>query len=235
MKELLKRVAGQAGYEVRKANPPAARRLRLIERFGVAAVIDVGGNRGQYGARMRAGGYTGPLFSFEPQPSPYAELAALAVADDAWRTTNVALGSAAGTVTMNVADGDDLTSILTSSAAMRAALPQATPAAEIEVPVRRLDDELADVAGPFLLKIDTQGYEHPVIDGALEVIARSHVIDIEMALATNYEGGSTIYDLMPRLHDLGFQALSVEPGFTDRVTEQVLDVDVLMVRASLLR
>jgi len=66
------------------------------------------------------------------------------------------------------------------------------------------------------------------------VLARTHVIDIEMALSRNYEGGSSIYDLMPRLHALGFQALSVEPGFMDRATEQVLDADVLLVRADLL-
>jgi FkbM family methyltransferase len=234
LKDQAKRALGAAGYEMRKANPPGPRRLRLIERFGVAAVIDVGGNRGQYGSRLRAAGYAGPLYSFEPQPDPFAALAAGAAADPLWHVANVGLGAAAGTVEMNVADGDDCSSILETSPALRSSLPEATAVDRIEIPLHRLDDSMAGVQGPFLLKIDTQGYEHAVLDGAADVLARTHVIDIEMALSRNYEGGSSIYDLMPRLHSLGFQALSVEPGFMDRATEQVLDADVLLVRADLL-
>ena len=231
--DVVKRAAYAAGVDIRRARPPGPRRLHLIEREAVDVVVDVGANRGQYGLRLREAGYTGELHSFEPLPLAFSVLAEVAANDDRWHVHQVALGARTGSVPMHVSRGDDCSSILESSESMRRVVPEAIPTHTTAVTVRRLDEVLPDGGDRLLLKIDTQGFEHQVLDGATGLLDRVVVMDIEMALSANYVGGSTIYDLMPRLHQLGFVAFSVEPGFTDARSGQVVDVDVLMTRAAL--
>src|SRR5687767_3589170 len=83
----------------------------LLEMYGVNCVIDVGAHAGQYGERLRAGGYRGRIVSFEPTPDGFAELEAAAARDDRWRVRRLALGREDGTTTMNVVQGT-LSSIL---------------------------------------------------------------------------------------------------------------------------
>src|SRR4051812_42401710 len=83
----------------------------LLEMYGVNCVIDVGAHAGQYGERLRAGGYRGRIVSFEPTPAGFAELERTAAGDDNWMGHRLALGSEDGTTMMNAVPGT-LSSIL---------------------------------------------------------------------------------------------------------------------------
>src|SRR3712207_4654473 len=83
----------------------------LLDMYGVNCVIDVGAHAGQYGQRLRAGGYRGRLVSFEPTPDAFAELERAAARDSRWQVHRFALGRDDGTTTMNVVPGT-LSSIL---------------------------------------------------------------------------------------------------------------------------
>jgi FkbM family methyltransferase len=62
-------------------------------------------------------------------------------------------------------------------------LASETPIAEngIEVPVVALDDEVErlKLKGPYLLKLDTHGFEVPILEGAKEVLKNAAVVIIE--------------------------------------------------------
>jgi hypothetical protein len=81
-----------------------------------------------------------------------------------------------------------------------------------------------------MLKVDVQGAEHAVLDGLADRIFEVALIEVEMALVPLYLGGSTIYDMLPRLHDAGFDVVSIDSGFVDASSGQVLDVDLLLRR-----
>ena len=83
----------------------------LFGMYGVNCVIDVGAHEGEYAKRLRAGGYTGRIVSFEPVPRAFAELEQAAAGDPDWHVHAVALGREDGTTTMNVVPGT-LSSIL---------------------------------------------------------------------------------------------------------------------------
>jgi hypothetical protein len=104
---------------------------------------------------------------------------------------------------------------------------------QVDVQVVALDGVWEDVAGAShapMLKIDTQGYEHAVLDGVQNHLSDFVAIEIEMALVELYRGGSTIHSVLPRLHSAGFEVISIDSGFVDAASGQVLDIDVLLGR-----
>lgn len=82
-----------------------------------------------------------------------------------------------------------------------------------------------------MLKVDVQGFEHSVLDGARESLQDISLIEIEMGLTKLYENGSSVHDLLPRLKAMGYDVILLESGFVDAATGQVLDIDMLMGRA----
>lgn len=229
------------GWELRRvpATPgatvggPYSRRVQVLRARSIDMVIDVGASVGQYASNLLAAGYSGRIESFEPIPKMYSRLRQRAEPEALWDVFNFALGAEEGQLAFNVTRDSVLSSPLFPSKELVTTVPVAHVARSISVPVRRLDT--FDFTGPAMLKIDTQGFEHQVLDGASGVMSQIDAIDIEMALVELYEGGSSIYDLLPRLHEEGFSVVSIDPGHTDPGTAQTLDVDVLLVRGSALR
>ena len=75
------------------------------------------------------------------------------------------------------------------------------------------------------LKIDVQGYEHAVLDGAAVTLERLETLQLEMALVRLYEGERLWRDMVDRLDGLGFDLLLLIPGYFDKQMVRQLQVD----------
>ena len=75
------------------------------------------------------------------------------------------------------------------------------------------------------LKIDTQGYEKMVLDGAVESLKNITGIQIEMALIPSYEGSLTFEEMSANLKNLGFKLTTIESGHYNKKTGKLLEVD----------
>src|SRR4051794_33214847 len=60
--------------------------LHVLRRYDIDHVIDIGANVGQFGSSLRAVGYKGSIYSFEPVPEACAELEKRASRDARWHT-----------------------------------------------------------------------------------------------------------------------------------------------------
>lgn len=230
-RSMIKQTLERSGWELRRtAGSSGERRARVIDRLHVSSVIDVGANTGQYAKALRAAGYTDRITSFEPLPDAFLELDEAAQHDQKWEAHNLAVGAEDIEIQFHVSRDSVCSSALPATDDLTGSIPQSEVLSTIVVPQVRLDSVVTDT-GPIMLKIDTQGYEHHVLDGCGGLLDRVEILDVEMALVELYEGGSAVYDLLPRLRALGFTAVFVEPGFVDRASGQTLDVDVLMVRS----
>lgn len=104
LRNLVNNVAQFTGFEIlpkwRLINLHYARRLQAIfAYFDITSIIDVGANAGQFRDQMRNEvGFSGTIYSFEPDPTLAAALARRAAADSAWTVFPVALGAEAGTM-----------------------------------------------------------------------------------------------------------------------------------------
>lgn len=86
----------------------------------------------------------------------------------------------------------------------------------IEVPVVAIQDEVhaRGLRGPYLLKLDTHGFEVPIVKGALRILPETEVIVME-CYNFKISPESLIFDEMcGYLRGLGFRCIHlVDPGF----------------------
>jgi FkbM family methyltransferase len=238
MRDAVQRLARNLGYEVRRYRPhrDAFRRLQLaLQRREVGVVLDVGANTGQFARALRAAGYGATIISFEPLSDAYAKLTAYAKRDPFWTIApRSALGAKHGTIEINVSRNSQSSSILNVLERHVAADTKSAYIGKETVPVTTLDSfidskpELANT--PIALKTDTQGYEAEVLHGLRKWSDRVEVIAAELSLTALYEGETTFAELFRMIQDRGYGCISIEPGFTDHRSYEVLQVDVIFER-----
>lgn len=115
----------------------------LLRRLRINSVLDVGANRGQFGAMLRQVGHRGWILSFEPVRANLAILEKVAAAAPPWRVFPFALGASEGQQTINVTDETVFSSFLNPSQESQIRFPRNVVAAIEEVSVRRLEGVFA--------------------------------------------------------------------------------------------
>jgi FkbM family methyltransferase len=233
----LQRIARRLGYDLaprRTARSPDAQLAAVLERFSVSCVLDVGANVGQYALRLRAVGYAGRIVSFEPLPEAHAELTRRAAADPAWQVApRMAIGERDGEVEIEVSAESDMSSILPQSALLRRISPTSAVIRRERVPVARLD-EIAPAwlqrDDEVVLKIDVQGYEPQVLEGAGALLRTLRGIQLEMSMVPCYEGERGFRETIDYLEAAGFELYLLLPGYFERKLARQLQVDGVFVR-----
>lgn len=81
-----------------------------------------------------------------------------------------------------------------------------------------------------LLKIDVQGYEEQVLKGAVDSIQEIHAIKLECSLVSLYDGDRTFEYYFDFFKKNGFELFDIETGFSNQVTEQLLQFDAFFRR-----
>ena len=202
--------------------------VNFVADRGIDVVFDVGGNIGQFGLSLRAGGYRGKIVSFEPVSAVYRILAATAAADSNWEANNVALGAVTGRATINISDATVFSSMLT---AKPAATNHETTAAVMTTQmtdVQTLDTVVPKPMGNMLLKIDTQGYEKMVLEGGRRALASMKGVLMELPVIHLYEQTWQFHEAVAYMADAGFIPAQIYPvtyHSADKVS--LIEVDCL--------
>jgi FkbM family methyltransferase len=232
-RKLLRRI----GYDVVSYDPrshPVARRLKLMEQYRIDLVFDVGANTGQYGSRIRDIGYKGKIVSFEPISEAFRELAVLTDADPLWDAVNMALGDEDGTIAINIAGNSQSSSILEMLPSHVEAAPGSGYVGSEDVKIRRIDSIIDDYCTPdsrLYLKIDAQGYEKNVMSGAAGSLDRISGVQMEVSFVPLYEGETLLPEMMHYMNERGFTLMSLEPGYANSETGQLMQADCLFFRS----
>lgn len=206
---------------------------RLFTHLSINCVLDVGANQGQYGARLRQMGYNGYIISFEPAIEDFKQLQRRCAADDGWEAYNLALGAQEGNIEMNIYPDTLFNSFLRPNTAMRNLGLQV---GRVEtVPVQRLDmlfDTLvASMAEPRVyLKLDTQGYDLKVLEGATRTLPMIRALQTEVAVKPLYEGMPDYLEAIQTISRLGFEVTGLFPVARDG-TLRVVEFDCVMVNS----
>ena len=183
----------------------------LVDRK-VTTVLDIGAHVGAYGQRLRDIGFRGRIVSFEPSPRPFGELQSRA--SGAWEVMQLALGDRTGTAELHVyAEHEEFTSLRWPSDYGRENFGL-TLAETVSVPVRRLDDvvnELDIDVDHTLVKIDTQGHDVAVVDGAPDLLRSAAALQLEIPMFGLYEAALAGTTVIQRVLDLGFDLVGMFP------------------------
>ena len=208
--------------------------VRILDHHGIGAVLDVGANVGQYATRLRQGGWAGRIVSFEPLPEAHATLEKAAASDTQWEVApRMALGASGGTVSLNVSAESDMSSSLPFLPEMADLLDSAAYTGTVTAPMARLDDVFGTYAGNterVLLKIDTQGTEAAVLEGASGILDRIYGIQLELSIVPVYLGERTYLDMIAALDKLGFHPALFIPGYFNHRSARLISMDGIFIR-----
>jgi FkbM family methyltransferase len=203
---------------------------RVFAEHRVSHVLDVGANLGQYVTFLRKHiGYRGGVTSFEPTSAAFAVLQATAKSDPSWRVLRLALGDTDTEATINVMEGSDLSSLHAPSVEWTSEFSNRNAVSKTEtVKVRRLDGLSEIPQGAFYLKVDTQGHDLAVLDGASGVLDRVAACQIEVPCIRLYEGCPTMTECLTYMDEHGFDVCGLFPVSTIS-HERVIDFDGVFV------
>ena len=235
-KQQVRRVIRQFGIDLVRypLHDPLARTVKLLASNRIDCVIDVGANDGGFATAIRRFGYSGRIISFEPLLEPFEKLRKQAESDGLWDVHRCAVGAASGEVTIHVS-GDEAksSSVLEMLPSHTNAAPNSRPVGMQTVHQYRLDRLLPDLAvspaSRAFLKIDVEGYENAVLDGAVGIFADGGVVglQLELSLVPLYSGAMTYREGLDRAEGLGMRLMGLDPVFADAESGQLLQVDAV--------
>ena len=223
-------VVRRFGVDIVGGTNPA---FALLEHFSIDRILDVGANEGQYARRIRALGYRGEIVSFEPVQATFSILASRAARDRRWTAVHAALGERDGETVMHVSEMTVYSSILQRTERLGLRHPGSIADREEIVPICRLDSMFSQYVRPndrVLLKIDTQGYERAVLDGAADSFANITGIQLELSFEPLYEGETAASRIIEYLAAEGFTLMSLEPLPDNLRAGELLQGDGLFFR-----
>ena len=204
------------------------RRLKLIKYFEINKIFDIGANVGNYAMVMRKLGFEGNIVSFEPLSDTFKKLQKNASKDNNWETINIALGDKDGESEINIAGNNDSSSILEMMPLHSKSAPESSYIGKERIKVNKLDtvfDNYYKKGDNVFVKIDTQGYELNVLQGAEKSLSHIKGIQIEMSLVQLYDGGILYKEMIELIEKKGFSLFSIENGFSDPESGELLQMD----------
>ena len=224
------------GLQLSEVESPTSSNLRhFLAIYPIETIIDVGANRGQYGTELRHAGYTGKIISCEPLPTPFEALRSRAAPDPQWKCLNIALSDQNRSLDLNVSLATEYSSALPILPETVARDSKACVTSTETVKARTLDslwEELEVGAGASMLKIDTQGSEEAILNGAQVSIRELTAIQLELSAEPIYEGQTVMELMIARLRTYGFIPYQIWSGFRDEPTGRVLEYDGIFVRTN---
>jgi FkbM family methyltransferase len=228
---LVRPVLRKFGYSVSRYPTQSTRDFfRLLDAHHIDMILDIGANTGQFGNWLLDFGYKGHILSFEPLPQEYNALLKASKRSPLWKVAErCGLGNAEGWTEMNISENSVSSSMLPLDQYTLEVSPSARYVTTQKVMVKRLDHAvpLKSVSGfgGVLLKLDVQGFEDRVLDGADGIMEYIKGILVEFSLSTLYTGQMPMTALMQKIESMGFSPCYFIPHVTTDATGRLLQVD----------
>lgn len=219
------------------ASPQDIRLIELLAHHGINCVFDIGANIGQTAQRYRSAGYKGRIVSFEPLSRNHALLENLAQADSGWEIApRMAIGAHNETIDINISQNHDMSSLLNVNDAMLEALPKARIVETENVGVKTLDsiyDQFVHANERIFVKVDTQGFEKSVVEGAQTSIHNGKILgwQLEVSFFPLYSGEPTFEAITAYMKTLGYEAHFAMQGYFSKKLMRQLQMDLVFFRS----
>jgi len=237
MKKIIKKIINHCGLDLQRLSPStnaSAQLFAALNHVNADTVFDIGANIGQFAQELQSVGFKGKIISFEPLTSAHSLLVKAAKDNPSWMVhPRTAVGDEDGEIEINIAGNSVSSSVLPMlESHSTAALGSAYVSAE-KAPIVRLDSVskqyLTPESRPFI-KIDTQGFEWQVLDGAVETLKFAQGVLLELSLTPLYGGQKLLREMIDRMETYGFTLWAIQKGFTDPVSGRSLQIDAIFIR-----
>lgn len=236
-KKVVKAGFKSLGYDIQKYNAkpsPVEQIVSSFRQFDIDLVFDVGANCGQFATDLRGAGYEYNIVSFEPLTEAHSIVQRASIKDNKWDVHfRCALGDRNDKVIINIAGNSMSSSLLPMLSKHATVAPDSAYVGKESVPLIRLDSVahgyLKQFQNPFL-KIDTQGFEWAVLDGAESILSKMRGALVELSLIPLYENQHLWREVIDRMERNGLALWALQPEFVDYDTGQTLQVNGIFFR-----
>ncbi len=212
IKKIVKNLLRKSGYQIKKIDQKTIHipknKFSMEEGFkrclsrglNIATVIDVGASDGRWSERLMKFYPDANYLLVEAQQGHLEGLKACKERNPKLDFVLAAAGRAAGKIYF---DHNNLFGGLASDAPLAGNC--------IEVPVIPVDEEInkRKLQGPYLLKLDTHGYEIPILEGAKEVIQAAGLIIIEVYNFQLTKDSLKFWEMCAYMEKLGFSPVEL--------------------------
>jgi len=235
IKAYLRNMASRAGLRFKPKHHRSC--AGVIKKFGVDVVFDGGANNGQFARSIYGCGYTGRMISFEPLSCAFDKLRANTNGIPGWQAVQIALGDADGECDINISGNTQSSSILPMHQEHVAAAPSSKFVGVEHAIVRKLDsivDEYSSETDNCFLKLDVQGFEKKVLEGAQHALNRCCGMQLELSVRPLYDGEHSLEDMLAYLREIGYEPMSLTNSFSNPASRRLLQIDAIFCRRSML-
>ena len=227
----IRKLSGWSSEDLRTAS--------ILNKFGITMVIDIGANVGQFAEALLDYGYSGKIISFEPTFQAHQLISRKSAGIQNWTVAErCALGDSDDTVTINVSKNSVFSSIKNIRNQYAEQNKESQIVSSEVIKMFRLDTLIGkyfSLGEHLFLKIDTQGFEQEVLNGASELLKYVQGIKIEAPLLPIYEKANwDIKEMLNFFSHRGFRCISISEVSVNKKTGIVYEVDLILVKENLL-
>lgn len=226
-KELARSLARAVGYEITRSDDTgtmagALRRL-AARRPEIRTIVDVGASDGRWSLAARRVYPRASFLLFEALEDPHGPALRRLAAESGMHIVVAAAGDRPGEIHFDAGDAF-------GGAASRAA----TGDHDLVVPMSTIDDEVSRLGlpGPYLLKLDTHGFEVPILEGARETLDRTEAVVIEVYNFPIHPDALMFPEMCRWLEARGFRVVDLVDVMRRPGDAALWQFDLVLVRAT---
>jgi FkbM family methyltransferase len=207
----------------------------LFKALDIQCVLDVGANEGGYYNFLRNEvEYQGLIVSFEPVKHNVEILREKSKSDSNWIIYDIALGADDTTMDINVMKYNVFSSFLSPDHSNVGDFKETNKIDHTEtVKVKKLDGVLPQIkeemgVDNFFLKMDTQGFDLQVVDGATQSLAQIPLLQTEVSIKSIYKDMPDFDQVYRVLSEKGFDIAGMYTVTRDKL-RRVVEFDCVMI------
>jgi FkbM family methyltransferase len=194
-------------------------RLDLLPEDGLNQpdyVVDIGAHIGLWSEAILKTIKPKQLIAVEPNTSSFAELQKRVASYPNAKLYKCAVGSKKAKATFNLFTDSHFNSLLAPQLSLDKLYPGVELTETVEVDIVPLDDLLDEAIEISIMKIDVQGKEADVLDGAHSALKRTRCVLLEMNFVSHYQGDSLFTELHAKMtEEFGFNLYNLASPYKD--------------------
>lgn len=235
-KKVLKKIFRLSGYELSPVNNYESSlspvRYDWLKNKNIKTIIDVGACDGDFIRKFKPIFSESEIFSFEPNPEAFRKLSDYFFHDKKIKTFNIALSNIKSEIDFYVSENAGSSSMLEMGETHKINLPYSATNKKIRVKCDLLDNIFSSVEliPPVMLKLDVQGAEKLVLEGAIKTLERVDIIYTEINFQELYKNSVLATELFSYLTQFNFKLIGIENLHQSLIDGSFMHADAIFIK-----
>ncbi len=236
LKKSIKKIALKFGYDFIPFNQYEESLSQVnynwLKRKNVKTIIDVGACDGDFIRKFRPVFPNAMIYSFEPNPESFQKLNERLAHDKNFKSFNLALSNKKDEIDFFISSNAGSSSMLAMEELHKENFPNSKNIIPIKVKSSKLDEVLSTelLHSPVFIKLDVQGAEKLVLEGAVKTLRLVDIIYCEINFQELYQGSVLANELIDLLKNYNFNLAGIENMHQSLIDGSYLHGDAIFIK-----